>query len=236
MSPDASADNYHKGEIIMEIHLDHELELLKKELTIMCNQSAESLVLAIRALRDRDLELAENVIKSDHDIDMLENKIDGMILAVLALQQPFAIDLRFITSAMKINNDLERVADKAVSIARSVESMLSEDYKDTQVETLLEMGTYSLDMIKKAFTCFVNQDARSAQEVIAADKALDKMNRDAYSTAIKTLSKTTENADLGLNIYRIATSLERIGDLAKNISEEAIYYIKGEIVKHGGAE
>jgi len=220
----------------MEIHLDHQLELLKKELSIMCNQSVESLVLAIRALRDRNHDLAESVIKNDHDIDMQENKIDGMILAVLALQQPFAIDLRFIASAMKINNDLERVADKAVAIARSVKNMLTEDYKDTQVETLLEMGTYSLKMIKKAFTCFINQDAQSAQEVIFEDKELDQMNKQAYKTAIKVLSRTTDNADLGLSIYRIATSLERIGDLAKNISEEAIYYIKGEIVKHGGIE
>ena len=218
----------------MEIHLDHELELLKKELTIMCNQSIESLVHAIRSLKDRNRELAQSVIDDDREIDMLENKIDGMILAVLALQQPFAIDLRFITSAMKINNDLERVADKAVTIAKSVRHLLDEDCPSQQVEGLLEMGTYSLNMIKKSFTCFINQDANTAEEVIKEDKKLDKMNEQAYQTALAVLSKNTENADLGLNIYRIATALERIGDLAKNISEESIYYIKGEIVKHGG--
>lgn len=218
----------------MEIHLDHELELLKKELTIMCNQSIEALVHAIRALKERNRDLALGVIEDDKEIDLLENKIDGMILAVLALQQPFAIDLRFITSAMKINNDLERVADKAVAISKGVLHLIDEDCKSDQVESLLEMGTYSLNMIKKSFTCFINQDASTAAEVIKEDKHLDKMNEEAYQMAVNVLSKNTDNADLGLNIYRIATSLERIGDLAKNISEEAIYYIKGEIVKHGG--
>jgi len=219
----------------MEIHLDHELELLKKELSIMCNQSIESLVHAIRSLRDRDRDLAQSVIDNDKEIDNLENKIDGMILAVLALQQPFAIDLRFITSAMKINNDLERVADKAVGVAKGVLHLIGEEYNNDHIEGLLEMGTYSLNMIKRAFTCFINQDVKTAQKVIKEDKTLDKMNKEAYQTAVSILSHNTENADLGLNIYRIATSLERIGDLAKNISEEAIYYIKGEIVKHGGS-
>lgn len=220
----------------MEIHLDHELELLKKELTIMCNQSIESLVHAIKALRDQDRDLAQSVIDGDREIDMLENKIDGMILAVLALQQPFAIDLRFIASAMKINNDLERVADKAVTIAKGVLHLIGAGYSHEYIAKLLEMGTYSLDMIKRAFTCFINQDFDTARNVIKDDKTLDRMNKEAYRNAIEILSTNTGNADLGLNVYRIAIAFERIGDLAANISEEAIYYMKGRIIKHSGTD
>ena len=216
----------------MQIHLDHELELLKKELGIMCNMSVESLTLAVRSLKNKDHILAKRVINEDRDIDLMENKIDGMLLAILALQQPFAIDLRFIAAAMKINNDLERVADKAVSIAKSVEHISNYTEIDKYINGLIEMADFSLDMIRKAFDCFISKDADAAFEVIEDDRSLNKMNVKIYDKVVEFLSTNKVNADLGLNLYRIATSLERIGDLAKNISEEAVYYIRGEIIKH----
>ena len=216
----------------MQIHLDHELELLKKELGIMCNMSVESLTLAVRSLKNKDHALAKRVIDADRDIDLMENKIDGMLLAILALQQPFAIDLRFIAAAMKINNDLERVADKAVSIAKSVEHISNYTEIDKYINGLIEMADFSLDMIRKAFDCFISKDADAAFEVIEDDRSLNKMNVKIYDKVVEFLSTNKVNADLGLNLYRIATSLERIGDLAKNISEEAVYYIRGEIIKH----
>lgn len=216
----------------MKIHLDHELELLKKELTTMCNHTTEALILAVRALKTRDTALAKRVIKGDHEIDMLENKIDGMLLTILGLQQPFAIDLRFLAAAMKINNDLERVADKAVSIAKAVEHITANGEIKSQVEQLLEMADYSLEMIRDAFDCFIGKDAERAQKVIVEDRDLDEMNQKAYQKVVDFISRKKENADMGINLYRVATALERIGDLAKNISEEAIYYVRGEIVKH----
>jgi phosphate transport system protein len=178
------------------------------------------------------MELAERIIRDDREIDMLENRIDGMLLAILALQQPFAIDLRFITSAMKINIDLERIADKAVAIAKAMRHINANGMVRKQIDKIVEMADYSQEMIRRAFDCFIDRDAATAEQVIAEDKGLDVMNKEAYRNIIEFLTEHRENADLGLSLYRIATSIERIGDLAKSISEEAIYYMRGEIVRH----
>lgn len=216
----------------MKIHLDQQLTTLKKELSIMHNETMEALVYASRALKNRDKEMATRIIENDKSIDALENKIDGMILAILGLQQPFAIDLRFITASMKLNSDLERIGDKCVSIARAILHIDKSDQIDKEIDAIIEMAKYSLKMLKESFDCFINKNASVAKKVIKNDKKLDEMNKKFYIIIKDLTAKSSKNADLGLQMYRIATSIERIGDLSKNISEDAIYYAKGEQIKH----
>jgi len=198
----------------------------------MHNETMEALVYASRALKNRDRALANRIIENDKSIDALENKIDGMILAILGLQQPFAIDLRFITASMKLNNDLERIGDKCVSIAKAILHINNFDEIDKEIEAIIEMAKYSLKMLRESFDCFINKNPEKAKKVIKNDKKLDEMNKNFYTIIKDLTAKSSNNAGLGLQMYRIGTAIERIGDLSKNIGEDAIYYAKGEQIKH----
>ncbi len=217
----------------MQIHLDQELEVLRKELSIMRTLATEALIHAIQALETGQNDLALRVIQSDREIDLQENKIDGMLLAIVGLKQPVAIDLRFLMAAMKINNDLERVGDKAASIAKASIEMASRDRIRPLIETIIAMGEHSSMMIRDAFDCFLGKNADHALEVIGMDRTLNTMNHDFYRTLLECLRSSTTDPGTALALYRTAAAIERIGDLAKNISEEAIYYIRGEIIRHG---
>ncbi len=217
----------------MQIHLDQELEILRRELSIMRNLATEALVRAIRALEEGRADLARKVIEGDREIDLQENKIDGMLLAIVGLKQPVAIDLRFLMAAMKINNDLERVADKAASIAKASLEIASPSSLHGLIEPVVTMSGHSALMIRDAFDCFLGKNADHALEVISMDHELNTMNTAFYNTLLDCLRASTTDPATALALYRIASAIERVGDLAKNISEEAVYYIRGEIIRHG---
>ena len=219
----------------MERHLHHELESLRKELFKMKTQTVESLVGAIKAVKNKDLELANKIIENDTVVNKLELKVDNQILSILALQQPVAIDFRFLTAALKINNDLERVADKSVKIAKTVEYLINYNIDKAQMDHLIKMADFSINMIKNAFDCFMNKKADKAKKIIEADIELDRMNDTAINDVLSLMEKDNyKTAEFGLNLYKVATSLERVGDLATNISEDVIYYACGKTVRHGG--
>ncbi len=217
----------------MRRHLQVELEKLKKRILFLGTMAEESVRKAIKALKTRDLDLAQKVIEGDREIDEMEVEIEEECLKILALHQPVAVDLRFITAVIKINNDLERVGDMAVNIAErvmvvakrpSVSLAFDFDLMAERVEAMLKMSLDSL----------VNLDVDLAYKVGLMDDEVDRLNREGYDQIKSALKKEPERANYLINLLLVYRHLERIADHATNIAEEVIYMIEGKIHRHKG--
>ena len=215
----------------MKRHLQFELERLKKRILLMAGMAEESVQHAVRALKARDLELAQKVIDADQAMNDLEVEIEEDCLKILALHQPVAVDLRFIAAVIKINNDLERVGDMAVNIAERVLVLakvppvtLSFDFDamSAKVESMLKMSLDSL----------VNLDADMAYKVGLMDDEVDAMNHRCYDLVKQAIKREPERVKCFINLLLACRHLERIADHATNIAEEVVYMIEGEIHRH----
>lgn len=215
----------------MEIRLDAEIANLRKTLLEMGNAVETSVVEAIKALKDLNQLLATKVIENDNYINRLEVTIDQICLKIFALKQPFAIDLRFVASSLKVNNDLERMGDLAVKIAEDVIELVK--MQDTPyIEELYSLTEKTQLMVKLSMEAYMQKNVTVAQKVIWQDKAVDKL----YASVIKKVGpyvhEDSERFEMGLKLINISKCLERIGDHATNICEDAIYLAEGEIIKH----
>jgi phosphate transport system protein len=188
--------------------------------------------MATKAIEDQDAATAQKIIDSDWEIDQMEVDVEEECLKILALHQPVAVDLRFIVTVIKINNDLERIGDQAVNIAERVLNVSKRpdfgfvfDYSTMaeQTETMLRM---SLDAL-------VNLDVDLALKVITLDDEVDAIKKDAYDRIKKTIKENPDRVGSLINLLLISRHLERLADHATNIAEEVIYLIEGEIVRHG---
>lgn len=215
----------------MKRHLQIELEKLKKRILLMAGMAEESVQNAVKALKARDLALAERTIEGDQAINELEVEIEEECLKILALHQPVAVDLRFIAAVIKINNDLERVGDMAVNIAERVLIVAKRppvslafdfDEMDTRVEAMLKM---SLDAL-------VNLDVDMAYKVGFMDDEVDAMKLQCYDLVKDAIKKEPDRANCLINLLLVSRHLERIADHATNIAEEVIYMVEGEIHRH----
>jgi phosphate transport system protein len=215
------AKNFHK-----------ELEKIKKMILSLGAMVEERVRWASQAIEARDAELAERIIRSDYEVDEMEVEIEEECLKVMALHQPVAIDLRFLITVIKINNDLERIADEAVNIAERVATIAKQstskhffDYTDMAEKVEL--------MLKTSLDALVNMDEDRAFKVLVLDDAVDEIHREAYRFIRELMKTETDQVVYLLNLYLISRHLERIADHTTNISEEVIYLIEGEIVRHG---
>ena len=215
----------------MARHFHKELEKIKKMILSLGAMVEERVRRVASAIADRDVTLAEEIIRSDYEIDEMEVEIEEECLKIMALHQPVAIDLRFLVAVIKINNDLERIADETVNIARRLKTMVKEkpadfafDYEPmtSEVERMLQ---YSLDSL-------VNMDVDTAFKVVTMDDGVDGIHRHVYGLVCEELKHHPEQMPFLINFYLISRHLERIADHATNISEEVIYLIEGEIVRH----
>jgi phosphate transport system protein len=215
----------------MTKHLEHELELLKKNLLELGAMAEDQLNKAIIAIRDLDQAIAQEIIDSDYQIDELEVEIEEECLKAIALYQPVAIDLRFLGVTIKINNDLERIGDEAVNMAHRVR-MLAEKGDQEKYYDYFPMGRKVKNMLSKSLNAFVEKDVVAAKEVLFADDEIDMLRNDIYEE-LKTLgdAKAINTASL-LNFFLISRHLERVADHATNIAEEVIYMVEGEIIRH----
>ncbi|MFO7556610.1 MAG: phosphate signaling complex protein PhoU [Desulfobacterales bacterium] len=217
----------------MAKHFDRELEKLKKKILSLGAMVEERVYLAIKAIESRDPDLAQRIIRSDHEIDETEVEVEEECLKILALYQPVAIDLRFIVAVIKINNDLERIADEAVNIARGV-SYLSRKkkifYFDFDFSQMVEM---TQSMLKGSLDALVNLDTDLAFKVCILDDEVDKINGEVHRLVKDAIRDNPEQGEHLVNLLLISRHLERIADHATNIAEEVIYLIEGEIVRHG---
>ncbi len=219
----------------MAVLMQQELDVLKKKLLTLSAEVEERVKQAVQALLTGDRKLAEVVKNGDAQIDNLEIELEEECLKILALHQPVATDLRFIVSVLKINNDLERVADFAVNIAERAMDLsgIIKIECPYDIETMAELVE---NMLKLALDSLVERDAQMARKTIQLDDEVDAMHRDNFAKVKEAIRSDPTYLD-GLVYYlSISRYLERMGDLATNIAEDVVYQVDGEIIRHGGIQ
>jgi phosphate transport system protein len=210
---------------------DEELKGLKEKLLEMASRAEEQIALAVRALKDREDELACQVLDREEAINRLDIEVDEMCLRLLALRQPMAADLRFITSAMKISSDLERIGDLAVNIAERTQDLL----KSPQLKPLIDipaMAQLAQDMVRDALNAFVNGDDGLARDVCARDDRVDRLNDQVFRELLTYMMQDPHTISRAVDLILVGRHLERIADHATNIGEDVIYMVRGKTIKH----
>jgi phosphate transport system protein len=217
----------------MSKHLDRELDRLKRDVLRLSAVVEEAVSKAVRAISERDRALAESVIEADNVVDQEEVEIEEDCLKILALHQPVAHDLRFVVAVLKLNNDLERIADLAVDIAEQVDPLTSEGDKPYPID-VMPMARKTQMMLRRVLDALVERDSEAARRVCAADDEIDALHRQVYARVKALCREHPEQATILIHLLSVSRYLERIADLATNIAEDVIYMTNGEIVRHGG--
>lgn len=216
-------------------HFQDALDELKSTLVGMAGLAEQAVRQAVEALLARDAERARQVVEGDNVIDDLEIQIDDAVISLLALQQPMARDLRLIAMSMKISNDLERVGDHAVNIAETVTWLVDAPPFPVPPE-IEEMVRLATDMLADALDAFVRGDNQLARAVLARDDRVDDLHDNNFRILLTHMMEDPRRITAGMDLLLISGNLERIADLATNISEETIYLIEGRTVKHRSEE
>ena len=216
----------------MHAHLGHAFQQLKKSLFTLSAAVEENLHLAVKAVLENEPELTARVRARDLEIDLMEVDFEEECLKILALHQPVAIDLRFVVAVLKINNDLERIGDLAVSIAEHAPRFSGKDPVD-RVRKLPTMAETAQSMLRRSLDAVVEMDAGLAREVLADDDEVDSLYHDMTRSLRDGMQQGAGDIDDLLSLMMVCKHIERIADLATNIAEDAIYMADGEIVRHG---
>lgn len=211
--------------------LAREITRLKQHILFLGGRVEESLRQAVRAVVDRDAELARSVIDTDVEIDRLEVELEEECLKILALHQPVAIDLRFIVAVLKINNDLERVGDLATNIAEHA-LFLSEHPPIPFPFDFEGMAERVQEMLRTSLDALVNHSSSKAQQVRLADDEVDRMHHATYAAVEELIRRHPDHIQSAIHLMGLSRRLERVADQATNIAEDVIYLVEGEIVRH----
>jgi phosphate transport system protein len=213
------------------IRFQQSLDQLKESLLVMAGLAEQAIQRAIEAYRVRDLSICDLVSRSEVAINRLERDIDQAALDLLAMEQPMAIDLRFILSVIKINADLERVGDAAKSISERVRNFEQMAVAELPVD-IPRMASLSAEMVRKSLQSFIEANTGLARAVLTMDDAVDTMNRAAYKALTKVMEEQSHIAPQALNALMISRALERVADHATNIAEDVIFWVEGDDVRH----
>src|SRR5687767_6845900 len=216
-------------------HFQDEMEQLKARLVSMSGLAEHSVRLAVEALLERNEDKAAEVIERDNAIDELELEIDDAAVSLLALQQPMAKDLRFITAAMKIANDLERVGDHAVNIAEELEFILKAA-PFPMLPELEEMARIANEMLSDALNAFVLADSRMARQVVQRDDRVDELHENNFRILLTHMMEDPRKITAGMDLFLVSGNIERIADLATNVAEEVVFFVEGRTIKHHAEE
>jgi len=212
-------------------NFQEKLDLLAEKILRLGGLVEEAIGNSVRALVDRDSDLAREVIEHDSKIDHLELEIDELCMETLALQQPMAGDLRFITTAMKITPDLERIADHAVNISERALELNDEPALDVLVDIPF-MAQRAQEMVRGALDALVRRDADAAWAVIRMDDELDCRMETVFRVLLSHMLEDTRTITRSLRMTFVAKYFERIGDQATNISEQVVYMTEARVIKH----
>ncbi|HOD12625.1 MAG TPA: phosphate signaling complex protein PhoU [Candidatus Omnitrophota bacterium] len=216
----------------MQRHFDEDLRNLNANIIKMASLAEDAIQNATRALKDQDPALARTVINNDQQIDEMELFIEEQAIDLLARMQPMASDLRFITTGMKINAELERIADLAVNIAHRVLELSGMPHLKPLVD-IPKLSALTSSMVKNAIDAFVNHDESIARKVILSDSEVDQLNNVIRQELVNDyMIKDSKTVTRAVPLLLIARHLERIGDHATNIAEDVIYMVHAKIVKH----
>lgn len=216
----------------MERHFDQELGELKERLLTMASHAENAVNEALNALINRDLELALKVKESDAILDRFEVEIDELAIHLLA-KAPLASDLRLVTVAMKISQNLERVGDEATKIAKRARDLCQEPPVKVVVD-LPRLANLALGMLKDALDSFVQRDSAAARKIIPRDKEVDGFNKEITRTLIEHMTAAPEAVKRCLHLITVSRSLERIADHATNVAEEVVYLCEALDIRHLG--
>ena len=212
-------------------HFTIELEELNHKLLEMAGLVESAINRSVRSLVDQDRGLAEQVIRDEPKINSMEMEIDGMVTRLLALRQPVARDLRFLTAALKINTDLERMGDLAQHIAERSVSLMHHPLVKPMVD-IPSMATLVQCMLLNCLDAFVKGDESLARSVLLADDEVDRLRDAVYAELLGTMQRDPSVVSAAVDLIFVARNLERIGDHATNIAEDVVFLIKGVDVRH----
>ncbi len=216
----------------MERHFDQELNALTEKLLTMASRAEAAVNDALQALLNRDLDLALRVKENDVVLDRFEVEVDDIAIHLLA-KAPLASDLRLVTVAMKISQNLERVGDEAAKIAKRVRALTKEPPLKLTVD-LPQMARLALDMLKAALDSFVNRNAAAARAVIPRDEEVDALNKVIHRALAQHMTQDAETISRCLNHMTVAKCLERIADHATNVAEAVVYLCEAQDIRHTG--
>lgn len=206
--------------------MDHEMDIITRDLLNMTTLVEETILNAIKSLKEKDSEMARNIIDDDEKIDMLEDEIKDKCLKFLATQQPLAGDLRKLVSIMQMIRDLERIGDHCEDIAKYTLRFENEEYMKELID-IPRMADMASKMVKNAIDSFVNRDLRLARRVWKADEEVDELFRNIYDELMGIVDRDPMKANQSVMFLFIASHLERIADYATNICEETVFAIEG---------
>ena len=215
----------------MAAHLQREIDRIKKQVLSLCSVVEGQVEKALRAVLDQDDELAQQVERRDLEIDQCEIEVEEECLKTLALHQPVAVDLRLIIAAMKINNDLERIGDMAVNIARKARGLALDPPPAVSCD-LETMWAKTQSMLRDSIDALVNMDEAMATAVCARDDEVDRMKSAMRKEIEQTMRRLPDRVGPLLRLLAVSRNLERIADLATNIAEDVIYLVEGRIIRH----
>jgi phosphate transport system protein len=215
----------------MRSRFHQELDELRARLLRMGGLAEQAVDRACQAYIERDLKRCQMVLEGETQINLAEREIDEMALDLLAMQQPMAVDLRFIMAVTKINADLERVGDQAVNIAERVMDLVDLPKVDLPVD-IARMSTAVSAMVRRALESFIEGKAELAQAVLEMDNVIDRMKDDAFISLVKVMNDRHEATRQALDTLLIARNLERVADHATNIAEDVIFWVRGADVRH----
>lgn len=210
---------------------EQELRTLRERLATMGERAARQIALAMKALADKDDDLARDVIKNDAQIDRDENDVDELALQILATRQPVASDLRFITMSLKFVVDLERIGDLAGGIAKRALELNRLPSLEPRID-LSKLASLVQKNLQAALDAFVRKDADSATAVITADAEIDKLNASLFAELIAHVATDPATVTRVLPLTSVCRYLERVGDHVKNLAEEVVYMVKATDVRH----
>jgi phosphate transport system protein len=215
----------------MSIHLNRDLENVQRRVLSLASAVEQIVEKSIRALFERDAELARTLMESDTPIDLEENFIEEECLKILALHQPVAVDLRRVATIVKINNDLERMADLAVNIAERALALANGPEVPVPA-TFRQMTDLTNTMVRDSLDAFLKLDVALAKRVCRLDDEVDRYNMVIIDQVSRFMKQSPANVEPGLHLFSAAKQLERIADHATNIAEDVVYLVDGRIIRH----
>ena len=215
-------------------HFHEDLDRLKERLLDMSGKAESMLALSMDALLTRDGGLAEAVLRADKEIDSLEIEVEDLAVSMLALQQPMARDLRFIVGAIKISSDLERVGDHAVNIAEATQRLIAAGPHtlSSPLPTIAQMAKRSRTMLGDGLRAFIRADGQLGRAVCAADDEVDELHESVFRVLLTHMMENPTTITASLQLLLVSRNLERVGDLATNIAEDAVFLAEGKQIKH----
>lgn len=216
----------------MSLHLQRDLDKLKKEMLKLGNMVEVSINNAILALNNREKTYVHEVFANEELINEMEVKVEEDCLKILALHQPVAVDLRFIVVALKVNNDLERMGDIAKNIAKRASELMEVDPIPELNKVIQGLPELIRTMVRNSLDALVKLDDQLAREIIDMDDKVDDINKEMYVAIKKAVRENPGLSDAAINLLSTSRYMERIGDLTTNIAEDVIFMVEGKVIRH----